>query len=157
MVAPSTDENLLSRCGIYCGACYIYRAQRDGGEFLDHVAAWQKAPKEMVRCRGCLGPLDEMWQTCRRCVVRSCLEAKGYGFCHECPGFEDGSCEKYERLSRFCAERGEDIRGTPLRMRAGEAEGWLREQDEKWRCPSCGRPASWYEKSCHHCGGKLKD
>lgn len=45
-MAPSADEKLLSRCGIYCGACYIYRAQRDGGEFLDHVAAWQKAPRE---------------------------------------------------------------------------------------------------------------
>ena len=105
-MAPSADEKLLSRCGIYCGACYIYRAQRDGGEFLDHVAAWQKAPREKVRCHGCLGPLDVLWQNCRKCVVRSCLEANGYGFCHECPVFEDRSCEKYERLSRFCAERG---------------------------------------------------
>jgi hypothetical protein len=60
-MAPLVDENLLSRCGIYCGACYIYRAQRDGGEFLDHLAGWQKAPKEKVRCCGCLGPLEEMW------------------------------------------------------------------------------------------------
>jgi hypothetical protein len=73
MVAPLVDENLLSRCNIYCGACYIYRAQRDGGEFLDHVAGWQAVSKEEIRR------------------------------------------------------------------------------------PVCGRPASWYEESCHHCGGKLKD
>lgn len=57
-------------------------------------------------------------------------------------------------LSRFCAERGEDARGALMRIKIGEAEGWLSEQDTKWRCPSCGRPTSWYEESCHHCGGK---
>jgi len=157
MAASSPDEGLLSRCGIYCGACYIHRAEVDGGGFLEYVAGWQKAPKEKVRCRGCIGPLDEMWLNCRRCTVRACLEEKGYGFCHECPAFDDGSCERSERLNRFCAERGEDPRGALTRIRAGDAEGWLREQDARWRCPSCGRPISWYEESCHHCGDKLKD
>jgi len=44
-----------------------------------------------------------------------------------------------------------------MRMRAGEAEEWLREQDAKWRCPSCGKPTSWYEERCHRCGGKIKE
>ena len=28
---------LAGRCGIYCGACGVYRAYRDGGEYLEHV------------------------------------------------------------------------------------------------------------------------
>ncbi|MFA9495039.1 MAG: hypothetical protein ACERKS_03865 [Candidatus Bathyarchaeota archaeon] len=36
------DSNLISRCGIYCGACYVYRAERDVGEFLREVAQWQE-------------------------------------------------------------------------------------------------------------------
>ena len=148
--------NLISRCGIYCGACYVYRAFKDGGNFLDETSKKQGALKKEVRCGGCLGPVEDLWRNCRGCPVRPCLDKKGYVYCFECRDFEDDSCERYEGLSLFCGERGEDIRAAMERVRAGEAEAWLREQDEKWRCPACGGPTSWYEEACHHCGESLK-
>lgn len=149
------DSNLLSRCGIYCGACYIYRAFKDGGEFLRTVADEQGVSKAEVRCEGCLGPSEELWHNCKECSVSPCLREKGFKFCYECPKFEN-SCEKYERLSLFCLQRGEHVKKSLLRIKAGQTEALLREQDRKWRCNACNKPISWYEKECHHCGHPLQ-
>ncbi|MBM3292695.1 DUF3795 domain-containing protein [Candidatus Bathyarchaeota archaeon] len=48
--------NLITRCGIYCGACYIYRAERDDGDFLSEVAKQQKSNPNEIKCNGCFAP-----------------------------------------------------------------------------------------------------
>lgn len=146
------NTNLLSKCGIYCGACYVYRAHKDGGGFLDSLSEKLEVFKDEIRCGGCTGPAENLWRGCRKCRLLPCLEEKGYRFCFECPEFEKSSCDKYENLSRFCLERGEDIRASMMRIKSGEAHAWLREQDLKWRCPKCGETISWYEEKRHHCG-----
>lgn len=150
----TSNSNLLSKCGIYCGACYIYRAFKDGGEFLDATANEQGVSKEEIKCEGCSGPKENLWRNCKKCNTRSCLQEKGYTSCNECPGFE-GSCAKYENLRKFCSNRGEDTKGALNRFKIGEAEEWLKEQDKKWRCTSCRGPISWGEEKCHHCGHTL--
>lgn len=149
------DHRLLSRCGIYCGACYVYRAERDGGEYLVRVAEEQKVGPGEVHCLGCGGPPGEMWVNCRFCPVQGCLEEKGYGTCAECSEYASHSCEGYERLADFCLRRGEDIRSS-LALLSRDPEAWLREMGERWRCPSCGRPYSWYDGACHSCGADLR-
>ena len=151
---PLVKTNFVSSCGIYCGACFIYCASRDGGEFLDQVSKQTKAPKEQIKCGGCLGPEEELWRNCRKCEIRAYLRKKGLQFCYECAEFKD--CKRYERLRKGCSERGEDTLEALRRFQAGEAEVWLKEQDAKWRCPSCNKGISWYEENCHHCGRPLK-
>jgi len=147
--------SFVSRCGIYCGACYLFRASIDGGEFLDHVSKLTKTPKEQIRCGGCLGPEEELWKNCRKCETHACLKEKGLQFCYECAKME-GGCEQYERKAKGCLERGEDIRDSMRRIQSGETEAWLKEQDAKWRCSTCNKSISWYEKKCHHCGKPLR-
>lgn len=152
MDLPNTS--LVSKCGIYCGACFVYRAFNDGGKFLADLSRELKVSKEEIRCNGCFAPTHKLWRNCKNCVISSCLEEKGYRFCYECSGF-DGSCEKYEKIARLCSERGEDIRESLCRIEAGKTLAWLAEQDRKWRCSKCAGPISWYEKTCHHCGQRL--
>jgi hypothetical protein len=149
-------RGLTSRCGIYCGACYVYRAQEDGGAFLEVVSERLGVPPDEVRCGGCTGPEEELWRNCKKCEVLPCLNGRGIEFCYMCPEFDEGSCEKYERISRFASERGEDVRAAMERIRAGEAEAWLEEQDQKWRCPHCQGNISWYEEICHHCNEPIR-
>jgi len=144
----------LSRCGIYCGACYVYRAERDGGEFLQVTAEEQGGEPGEVRCNGCLAPEDQRWRNCKECRAERCLDGRGLTFCYECDEFRDGACELYDRLADFCDRRGEDIRGNLVGMEA-DLDGWLREQDERWRCGWCGGRYSWYEVVCRHCGADL--
>jgi uncharacterized protein with PIN domain len=68
----------------------------------------------------------------------------------------EGGCELYERKTKGCLERGEDIRESMRRIQSGETDAWLKEQEAKWRCPTCNKGISWYEKTCHHCGDPLK-
>ncbi|MDH5483023.1 MAG: DUF3795 domain-containing protein [Candidatus Bathyarchaeota archaeon] len=149
-----TQPKLVSRCGIYCDACYVYRAFKDGGEFLDSVSKELGVPKSQIRCGGCLGPEEELWQNCRKCRVRACLKEKGFDFCYECPEFEKG-CDGYESLFSSCLQRGEDTKEALKHFRIGKTEEWLKEQDKKWRCTKCKGKLSWYEKTCHHCGGSI--
>ena len=148
------DQSLLSRCGIYCGACYVYRAERDCGSFLREVAEWQKVDLDKVKCNGCFAPDEEKWPNCRKCTPWKCLEEKGLQFCYQCDQFWDYSCERYNSLEEFCTKRGENTRQNMIKIMA-DTERYLVEQDERWRCPSCGQPFSWYEETCHHCGKNL--
>jgi Protein of unknown function (DUF3795) len=153
--ASLAKMNFISRCGIYCGACYVYCASRDGGEFMDYISKQTETPKEQIKCAGCLGAEEELWKNCRKCGIRACLKEKGLQFCYECAKLDEG-CERYERLKKGCFERGEDARESLRRIQSGEAEAWLKEQDAKWRCPTCNKSISWYEETCHHCGKPLK-
>jgi Protein of unknown function (DUF3795) len=146
------EAKLISRCGIYCGACYIYRAFKDGGKLLDVIAQQQGVSKEEIRCNGCLGPVEDLWRNCRVCPVRVCLKNKGLEFCYECPDFEDSSCVGYERLCEGCKKRGEETREALLRIKAGDADNWRREQDAKWRCSGCGSRVWWEQETCFQCG-----
>ena len=146
------EAKLISKCGIYCGACYIYRAFEDGGKVLDAIAQKLGVPKEEIRCNGCLDPAEDLWRNCRTCQISACLREKGFGFCYECPDFENSSCAKYEGLREFCSRRGENTKEALLRIKAGDADNWLKEQDAKWRCANCGSRVWWEQKTCLQCG-----
>ena len=133
---PMIDQSLLTRCGIYCGACYVYRAERDCGDFLREIAEWQKVEIDKVKCNGCLAPEDEKWPNCRKCHPWKCLEEKGLQFCYECDSFWDYSCDRYNNLEEFCSRRGENTRQNLIKIMA-DRERYLVEQDKQWRCPSC--------------------
>jgi hypothetical protein len=148
------NDSLISRCGIYCGACYIYRAFKDRGSFLNVVSEKLKVPVDEIKCDGCLDPSENLWRNCRDCMIAVCIREKSIQFCYECSEFEK-ACDKYGELSKFCLQRDEDIRESLNRIKHGETEAWLKEQDAKWRCKACGKPISWYERKCHHCGQAL--
>jgi hypothetical protein len=149
------DEHLVGRCGLYCGACGIYRAYRDGGEYLKRLSDRFKCPPEKVRCEGCQVLTPDCWG--HDCEIVRCLNNSGYQFCHECPSYEQRSCEKYERLARGYREEDRvDIRGSLERIRSGGLEGWLLESKERFRCPNCGRPLPTGSKRCYHCNREFQ-
>lgn len=149
------DLRLLSRCGIYCGACYVYRAQRDGGALLGEMSKRLGVPPEKIRCSGCSGPYEEQWPNCQRCSFKACQRRRGVGNCAQCSDFE--TCPDYGTGVGFTAYRGEDMRGGLRRIEAGDGEGWLREQAERWSCPMCSYPLMWYDNACRECGWMAKE
>ena len=147
-----TNRNLVGRCGLYCGACGIYRAYKDNGEFLERLAKHFKCLSEKVRCEGCMALTLESWGY--DCKIVQCLRNKGLEFCYQCNEYENKTCEKFEKLSERYLENGEDIRANLERIKKGETEEWLHESEEKYRCPSCGKPLPVYgiKGKCYHCG-----
>ncbi len=150
------NRNLVGRCGLYCGACGIYRAYKDGGAYRQRLAAAFKCSPEKVRCEGCQALTPECWGN--DCKIANCLNAKGLQFCCECPDYERHTCEKFEKFSRdYLKEDEVDLRSNLARIKAGDIDDWLKESKEKFRCPYCGDPlpTKSFGKKCYHCGREL--
>ena len=152
------DTRLVGRCGLYCGACSIYRAYKDNGDYLKRLAVHFKCPPEKVRCEGCQALTPNCWGY--ECKIVQCLRAENLEFCYECKQYEEHSCEKFENLAKpYLEEDGVDLRANLGRIRKGEAEikVWLKESEEKFRCSECGKPlpTGSFRSKCYHCGTVL--
>jgi hypothetical protein len=142
---------LLAACGLYCGACYHYRASFPEGKHLLAPAARQGRPAKGYTCRGCRSEKLYIHPGCAQCAIRDCAEEKGLPHCGVCPQVP---CE---RLLAFkndghlhhlpILEQLEDLART-------DPEQWLGVQADRWTC-KCGTPFSWYETVCAQCGAKL--
>ncbi len=67
------NSNLVSACGLYCGACYKYKKGK---------------------CPGCTENNNASW-----CKIRQCTKIQGYATCADCDEFEDvHKCKKFNTL-----------------------------------------------------------
>ena len=156
VVLSLVDGNLVGRCGLYCGACGIYRAYRDGGEYRQRLAAFFKCPPEKVRCEGCQALTAECWGN--YCKFVQCLNLKGFKFCYGCPDYEKHACKKFEEFSEaYLKEDGVDLRANLEKIKAGKVEEWLKESEEQFRCPYCRKSLfiGALKEKCYHCGQNL--
>lgn len=155
------DENLIGRCGLYCGICEIYRAGKDSKGLRETLASRHNCRPEEVRCDGCqkLGvsgwSQEEEWGT--NCKILKCLNAKKLNFCYECSEYD--TCQNHAEFAKICSGLRMDLRENLRMIQRGKAEEWLLAQDKKWRCPKCNHPiiVSYNFKICHWCGTKLPD
>ncbi|MCK4445248.1 MAG: DUF3795 domain-containing protein [Thermoplasmata archaeon] len=145
------DLALIGRCGLFCGACGIYRAYRDGGKLLDKVVKSFDCSPQLVRCEGCQDLTEDCWGN--ECKVVKCLRKNRLEFCHECDDLE--KCKIFSDLSQEYKEIGVDLILNMDRIKRGEAVMWLEKEDKKWRCGSCGKPISYHMEECHQCGAIL--
>jgi len=85
-----------------------------------------------------------------------CLESRSIAYCCECPEYE--TCQRFEEFARDNLRMGIDVRENLRIIGEGKMGEWLREQEERWRCPSCGKPIIVSEviDHCHTCGVKLR-
>ncbi len=122
-------------CGLFCGACPLLLAGKAGG-----------GPNP---CHGCKS--DHPAGHCTTCAIKVCAEEKGFSFCYECS--ELGDCTK---MREFMADPKWPYHQAVLSnfeaMQRNGLEKWLAEQDERWRCPSCHAPHSWWDETCSACG-----
>lgn len=148
-----SEYNYDSYCGLYCGACSILKAERDGSR--DPFAAFWADDRQMaLHCRGCKS--DSLFENCAICDIRTCAISKGVERCLECgdfpcekmnPEMMAGLVQKLPHLSS-ATENVEKI------MTQGCAN-WLAQQAELWSCPECQTAFSWYDDSCSKCGTDL--
>jgi hypothetical protein len=147
------DRTLAGRCGLFCGACDILRADRDGGELRGRLADHFGVEPDKVRCNGCGDLKTDSWGT--GCKILNCLNAKGYIFCFECDKYRDNSCEIYEELAGRYLEDGYDVRQSLKRIADGGIDKWLEESEKRFACRSCGKPVIAGAEKCHHCEARI--
>jgi len=150
------NRNFVGRCGLYCGACIIYRAYKDSAELRESIARDYRRSPEDVRCEGCQTvtldgwDMDQEWG--KNCLIVRCLNEKGLNFCYQCDTYPE--CEKFRGIAESCLKRGENLMENLEKIKAGKVEEWLEEEDKKWRCEKCGKPISMHLTECRWCGAK---
>jgi len=43
------------------------------------------------------------------------------------------------------------------KIREMGVQEWVKKEEERWRCPQCGLPMSWYDPVCSNCGAKRSE
>jgi hypothetical protein len=145
-------DNVLAACGLYCGACYHYRASFYDRERLVEAAAQRGRVPEGFTCRGCRSAKLYVHPGCAQCEIRACANRRGAAHCGVCPAFP---CERIRAFQSNGRVHHENVLTELENLREQGAEAWLVEQAERWTC-ACGEPYSWYETTCHACGRALQ-
>jgi hypothetical protein len=147
----TTGLELLAVCGLYCGACYHYRASYPDGEHLLQEAARRGRPREGYTCRGCRSETLYIHPGCAQCAIRACAEEKGILHCGECEALP---CERLEAFRNDGHRHHLPILEQLGDLARKDPGQWLGEQAGHWTC-GCGAQFSWYETVCAQCGAAL--
>jgi hypothetical protein len=140
---------LLGICGVYCGACTTYRAYNDGDDELVDWEIKMGMPRGEIICKGCRSGFVNKW--CSECKFRKCVKDRGVNNCFDCQLFP---CKTLVDFSRTRPHRQLGLRNL-VQVKSGNIEGWLRQQEKRWSCPSCGKKLHWYAENCPKCGTRF--
>ena len=142
---------LLTACGLYCGACYHYRALYYPRDRLVVEAARRGQEPEGFTCQGCRSEAPYIHPGCAHCEIRACADEKDLPHCGLCTDFP---CQLILAFQSDGRVHHRDILVELIRLREKGVGTWLATQAERWKC-ACGESFSWYEETCHFCGEPL--
>lgn len=157
------NPDFVSPCGLYCGVCAIYIAQRDNNpKFKQRLASLYKGEfpgkgalpncetlsTEDMHCRGCLS--DDRFMHCKQCEIRECTRKKGYSGCHQCDEFP---CQHIDNFPMTVGKKV-ILRAVPHRREVG-TEKWVRDEEARYYCPECGNKVFRGVLKCNQCKAEL--
>jgi hypothetical protein len=157
-------EHLAAACGTYCGACPAYIAKHSEDEQIKmrlqkrSSSGPTKALKGIppsnwmdgLLCDGCLSG-GMLAGHCQRCNIRLCAANKQDD--DRCSDCEELPCYRITNLMNMghYLHRKEYLPNLKKIREMGVQE-WVKYEEERWRCPQCGLPMSWYDAECARCG-----
>ena len=150
-----SDNALIGRCGLYCGACPIYLSDSLSEELKHKVSEEWGVDLDKSGCKGC----NDLTPECvgSKCKIVVCLNSKNISSCFDCDRYQLENCERFEKTYHMCLESsGIDLRQSLERLNAGGTDQWLEKNRQMWVCKSCGTKISWDCSTCDKCGEPLR-
>lgn len=153
------NPNFLAPCGLYCGVCAIYMAERDNNNKLKEklvelykgnapgkgtLPGSEGLTVEGIRCKGCLS--EDRFMHCEQCKIRACTIQRGYQGCHQCEEFPCGHIEDFP----MTVGKKVILRAVPYRRKVG-TEKWVLEEEARYLCPQCGNKLFRGAMRCNEC------
>ena len=139
-----------SVCGLYCGACDVFLANRENR--VDAAAkAWGMPPDQLI-CHGCNSSIHAIY--CVDCEIKACASGRNIEHCADC---DEAPCEI---TLAFCNDRHAHhsvILANQQQWQAVGRDTWLKQQAHRWHCSDCGARFAWYDRTCKTCGADLFD
>ena len=152
-----SKEHLAAACGTYCGACPAYIAKH--GEDKKRVSYGPTKARKGIPpsnwmdglfCDGCLSG-GMLAAHCQRCNIRLCAaNKKNDSRCSDC---EELPCYRITNLINMgdYLHRKEYLPNLEKIRKMG-VQKWVKYEEQRWLCPKCGLPMSWYDAKCTGCG-----
>ena len=134
------NTDLMAPCGLYCGACGIYIATRDGNKKFQAILGNLYGTKpEETACLGCMqpDPPQQLYGYCSACKIRDCVKIENFPLATGLRVIKRAIPEWRE----IVAARGDE---------KGSRE-WARKECERYHCSSCGSPLFRGAQSCRAC------
>lgn len=156
--------HLAAACGTYCGACPAYLAKH--GEDEQTRMKVQKRPSsgpaearqgippsnwmDGLLCDGCLSG-GVLAGHCQRCDIRlHALNKQNDSRCTDCEALPCYRITALLNMGRYLHRR--EYLPNLEKIREMGVQEWVKKEEERWRCPKCRLPMSWYDAECARCG-----
>ncbi len=133
----SFTPELVAPCGMNCNVCSGYLA-------IQHDV--KSKGIRMSYCTGCR-PRDKKCAFLKKRCSR--LLNHTVQFCYECPEYP---CENLRHIdTRYQTFFRMSLLENLIYIKKNGMEKFLKTQEEKWRCPSCGGALCCHNGLCFHC------
>ena len=157
------NEHLAAACGTYCGACPAYIARHSDDEIIKMRLqkrsssgppgaqkgipdpGWMDGPL----CDGCLSG-GHIALHCQRCAMKVCTAGKQN--VTRCSDWKELPCQRVTNMINTGLLHRAEYLPNLKKLREMGVQEWVRYEEERWRCPQCGLPMSWYDAECTGCG-----
>ena len=153
-------ENLVAVCGLYCGACPMYLATQSKDEEKQKALLKQfsngpmKLKMEDILCDGCIGN-GRVASFCRDCAMRKCpTDKQGVTRCSDCKDFP---CSRITDFNNDGMPHHAEVLNNIRQIKEMGIQKWAKYDEERWKCPKCNSPMSWYDSKCSQCGEPRSD
>jgi len=128
------DARLVACCGNYCGTCIAFFGYTMSGKKRKHS------------CDGC-------WSRDGLCafIKKKCrkLATEQIRYCFECSDFP---CDALETLDeRYREKYGLSVVENLEYIQRNGMDEFLKREQEKWTCPTCGGVVCMHTKRCYTC------
>jgi len=127
------DVSMIAPCGMNCALC------------IGHV-------RDRNPCVGCLGPDDSKPNHCVVCRIKNCerLVNADAPFCYACDIFP---CTRLKQLDkRYRTKYGMSMIENLQNIEKLGINEFIRNEEERWKCPECGSLLSVHRDACLVCG-----
>lgn len=126
------DSALFAPCGMNCLVCYRHSRRKNP-------------------CAGCLISGNQP-EHCRKCVIKTCVQAKSLTYCYEC---RDSPCKRIKSLEKSYNTRYDvSLIENSRYVRQHGLEAFMAWQRTRYTCPSCGGIISLHDGACSDCQEK---
>jgi hypothetical protein len=141
MATNKFTSELIAPCGMNCGICKAYLA-------YTHGVPTKRG--KVTHCKGCVPRAKNCY------IKRGCKKLSKHEFesCSECDVMP---CEKLAHLDkRYRTRYGMSMVENLKELKAVGMNQFLKNQQTKYRCPSCGDVVSVHDGKCYSCGYETK-
>ena len=156
-------EHLAAVCGTYCGACPAYIAKHSEDEQIKMRLQKRVSPGPIkglktipdpgwmdgILCDGCLSG-GQIALHCQRCAMKVCAANKqDVTRCSDC---KELPCYRIMNMINTGLLHRAEYLPNLEKIREMGVQEWAKYEEERWQCPRCGLPMSWYDTECIGCG-----